>query len=750
MTHNNQSNNNNGHLIANIGGASLFGASPRVPSFASGTSRLHQSSSLSTSTLSSSSSGLHDHDHTHSTLAIPATPERTSSQIKFDHTTGGTFPGLLSPLPSAFASSMPMVSSLVPSAVPSTQAALLGHVLESTNNRARIGVHLPPQRSKKTATTVATSSLVTTPSRSTSSSSLLFASSPMSPRPVPASPSPDQTTLDHQHHHDDDDLSPPDNTSPSGSAMASSSSGRSSAPGSSSPIGGTNRRGHGTARQAARIFRGLDFNATPGARLHSKLEDIKLMEGNDAAAAATTTVPSSTSVSASTTSVTTPSTPLTVRPVPATSDVDTVSPCTNASCRHYSTSATTSCQDCRRLSSFARSPSHPSLTPPRSPFNSIRQSRSSAFSASPMMMRTHSRDGHDDPSTPNKIGRFDGPSPTSNRRHASSGNLYTSSGRSSSHDDPSSSPPLSPLNTPASPPLSSLLLHSPSTPVPPMMSVSSPAHAGGHGGTIMNRRRNSSNGILGNNEKSGPRSAALSAAQTMAAAAHHINDDEGDEYVAATKASITGDHEGDTQEDDEDDISTPTASAPIRAPPKRGGKKGRKFARGRGRGGSISSGGPSNINATASGAAATTPTAIPSTTSALSASVGGVGGTGIAGSSSDANHGKTKPCNCKKSKCLKLYCECFAALGYCRDCNCTGCNNTPQFETQRQKAIASTLERAADAFHRASTKGAAKVVGSTATGRKGCHCKKSHCQKKYCECYQLGLKCNELCKCLVY
>merc|ERR1712147_418354 len=26
-----------------------------------------------------------------------------------------------------------------------------------------------------------------------------------------------------------------------------------------------------------------------------------------------------------------------------------------------------------------------------------------------------------------------------------------------------------------------------------------------------------------------------------------------------------------------------------------------------------------------------------------------------------------KPCNCKKSKCLKLYCECYAAGVFCRD-----------------------------------------------------------------------------------
>jgi len=37
---------------------------------------------------------------------------------------------------------------------------------------------------------------------------------------------------------------------------------------------------------------------------------------------------------------------------------------------------------------------------------------------------------------------------------------------------------------------------------------------------------------------------------------------------------------------------------------------------------------------------------------------------------------KRNPCNCKRSKCLKLYCECFAAELFCDGCNCVNCNNT--------------------------------------------------------------------------
>ncbi|KAI7743299.1 hypothetical protein M8C21_030713, partial [Ambrosia artemisiifolia] len=48
---------------------------------------------------------------------------------------------------------------------------------------------------------------------------------------------------------------------------------------------------------------------------------------------------------------------------------------------------------------------------------------------------------------------------------------------------------------------------------------------------------------------------------------------------------------------------------------------------------------------------------------------------------SDSINGGKKPCRCKKSKCLKLYCECFAAGWYCDEtCSCQECFNSPDFE----------------------------------------------------------------------
>lgn len=58
-----------------------------------------------------------------------------------------------------------------------------------------------------------------------------------------------------------------------------------------------------------------------------------------------------------------------------------------------------------------------------------------------------------------------------------------------------------------------------------------------------------------------------------------------------------------------------------------------------------------------------------------------------------------KSCNCTKSHCLKLYCECFAKGQSCDGCNCSNCMNNFNFEDDRRKAIKSTLERNPLAFY---------------------------------------------------
>jgi hypothetical protein len=56
-------------------------------------------------------------------------------------------------------------------------------------------------------------------------------------------------------------------------------------------------------------------------------------------------------------------------------------------------------------------------------------------------------------------------------------------------------------------------------------------------------------------------------------------------------------------------------------------------------------------------------------------------------------------CNCKKSRCLKLYCDCFARGEVCtKDCNCVNCLNTENNTEERQNAMMGILDRNPNAF----------------------------------------------------
>ncbi|OMO89502.1 hypothetical protein CCACVL1_07791, partial [Corchorus capsularis] len=118
-----------------------------------------------------------------------------------------------------------------------------------------------------------------------------------------------------------------------------------------------------------------------------------------------------------------------------------------------------------------------------------------------------------------------------------------------------------------------------------------------------------------------------------------------------------------------------------------------------------------------------------------------------------------KRCNCKKSKCLKLYCDCFAAGIYCADpCSCQGCFNRPEYEdtvleTRQQiesrnpLAFAPKIVQPVNEFQVNNREDGNGKTPSSARHKRGCNCKRSMCLKKYCECYQANVGCSIGCRC---
>ena len=92
---------------------------------------------------------------------------------------------------------------------------------------------------------------------------------------------------------------------------------------------------------------------------------------------------------------------------------------------------------------------------------------------------------------------------------------------------------------------------------------------------------------------------------------------------------------------------------------------------------------------------------------------------------------KDKPCcSCTKTKCIKKYCECFANNKLCIDCHCQNCMNKSQNYNYTQKSSINISGEVND-------------FDETI-----CTCSKSNCSKKYCECYKLGKKCTNKCRCI--
>jgi hypothetical protein len=90
-------------------------------------------------------------------------------------------------------------------------------------------------------------------------------------------------------------------------------------------------------------------------------------------------------------------------------------------------------------------------------------------------------------------------------------------------------------------------------------------------------------------------------------------------------------------------------------------------------------------------------------------------------------------CNRSKSRCLKLYCVCFAGQRICLDsCNCDNCANSGHEDDTLAHAAASAEVAMKKRYNYSA----------------GCQCMNSNCLKKYCVCFRDEIACSKACKCV--
>ena len=104
-------------------------------------------------------------------------------------------------------------------------------------------------------------------------------------------------------------------------------------------------------------------------------------------------------------------------------------------------------------------------------------------------------------------------------------------------------------------------------------------------------------------------------------------------------------------------------------------------------------------------------------------------------------------CRCKKSQCLKLYCECFLRGSVCSPtCKCEQCLNNADNEEIRKMLLMEHFDKGTIRFDptQTSKETAQQVIDKNQVT---CSCGKTQCNKRYCECFRLKKSCSNLCEC---
>ena len=97
-------------------------------------------------------------------------------------------------------------------------------------------------------------------------------------------------------------------------------------------------------------------------------------------------------------------------------------------------------------------------------------------------------------------------------------------------------------------------------------------------------------------------------------------------------------------------------------------------------------------------------------------------------------------CTCKKTKCIKKYCECFSSGNKCFNCKCQNCENRPYYVGNiSNKKKESENNENIENFELNEDNEEKLII---------CTCSKSGCNKNYCECFKAKVKCNNKCRCI--
>ena len=98
-------------------------------------------------------------------------------------------------------------------------------------------------------------------------------------------------------------------------------------------------------------------------------------------------------------------------------------------------------------------------------------------------------------------------------------------------------------------------------------------------------------------------------------------------------------------------------------------------------------------------------------------------------------------CTCKKTKCIKKYCECFSSGNLCYNCKCENCENKPYYIENKNNIIKTDEENNENNIELNEEENEEKKLII-------CTCSKSGCNKNYCECFKAKVKCNNKCRCI--